>query len=84
MQSNLYPIRRHGIEICTDSGVYFGDLISITLFKITPDGRVNLRVDRDDFSLRREHEAFCAMCDSSTNAGLASVEDAIKIREIIS
>lgn len=84
MQSNLYPIRRHGIEICTDSGVYFGDLISITLFKITPDGRVNLRVDRDDFSLRREHEAFCEMCDSSTNAGLASVEDAIKIREIIS
>ena len=64
--------------------MYFGDLISITLFKITPDGRVNLRVDRDDFSLRREHEAFCAMCDSSTNAGLASVEDAIKIREIIS
>ena len=84
MESNLYPIRRHGIEICTDSGVYFGDLISITLFKITPDGRVNLRVDRDDFSLRREHEAFCTMCDSNANAGLASVEDAIKIREIIS
>lgn len=84
MQSNLYPMRRHGVEICTDSGVYFGDLVSITLFKITPEGRVNLRVDRDDFSLRREHEAFCTMCDSSADAGLASVEDAIKIREIIS
>ncbi|MDA3077677.1 Gfo/Idh/MocA family oxidoreductase [Campylobacter sp. JMF_06 NA1] len=82
--SNLYPLKRHGVEICTNSGVYFGDLESLNLFKVTNDGRINQRVDRDDYALRYQHKAFLNLIENSKFEGIATPDEAIKLRELIS
>lgn len=83
MCSKLYPIRRHKIEVSTGSGFYIADLITFTLHKHTENGLINLRVDNDNFSIRKTHEAFFNFCDSCELSGLADIENSIKIREIL-
>lgn len=84
MVNAFYPIRKHTIEICTPTGVYFADLVNLILYKITQSGRINLKVDREDFSIRHEHRCFYDICENKVSGGeLATTDDAVKAREII-
>lgn len=83
ISSTLYPIDRIFMEISAKSGVYLADLVNFTLHKITPNGRVNLRVESEDFSIRNEHKCFLDICENKEFGQLASMEDVIKIREIL-
>lgn len=83
LSSALYPIRKHRIEVSTNLGEYIGDLVNYTLHKNTINGRINLKVDNENYSIRHQHRLFSLLCENKTACGLASVEDAIKVREIV-
>ncbi|MCZ6169403.1 Gfo/Idh/MocA family protein [Campylobacter ureolyticus] len=83
ISGSLYPIDRVLMEISTKSGVYLADLVNFTLHKITMNGRVNLRVENEDFSIRNEHKCFLDVCENKEFGNLANMEDVIKIREIL-
>lgn len=83
ISGSLYPIDRVFMEISAKSGVYLADLVNFTLHKITMNGRVNLRVENEDFSIRNEHKCFLDVCENKEFGNLASMEDVIKIREIL-
>ncbi|CZE47013.1 Gfo/Idh/MocA family protein [Campylobacter geochelonis] len=79
----FYPQNRNFIEICATSGIYLADLVAFTLHKVTESGRINLKVDSEDFSIRYEHKNFANVCNDEDFGELASVEDAVKLREIL-
>lgn len=81
--SCLYPNRRHKVEICTKTGFYIADLINLTLHKHTPNGLVNLRVDSENFAIRKIHEKFYNFCNTGNFDGLVNIEECIKIKEIL-
>lgn len=83
ISGSLYPIDRVLMEISAKSGVYLADLVNFTLHKITMNGRVNLRVENEDFSIRNEHKCFLDVCENKEFGNLANMEDVIKIREIL-
>ena len=83
ISGSLYPIDRVFMEISAKSGVYLADLVNFTLHKITMNGRVNLRVENEDFSIRNEHKCFLDVCENKEFGNLANMEDVIKIREIL-
>ena len=83
ISGSLYPIDRVFMEISAKSGVYLADLVNFTLHKITMNGRVNLRVENEDFSIRNEHKCFLDVCENKKFGNLANMEDVIKIREIL-
>lgn len=83
LASLFYPARKHKLEISTSSGIYLADLINLTLHKITPNGRMNLKVDSENFSIRYEHKSFLDICENKEFGSLASTDDAVKAREII-
>ncbi|WP_297574584.1 Gfo/Idh/MocA family oxidoreductase [uncultured Campylobacter sp.] len=82
--STLYPKERCYMEICTDDGFYLADFVNFTLHKITKNGRINLRVDSEDFSIRFEHDAFKKLCDGLGWGNLASIEDVLAAKKIAS
>lgn len=81
--TSSYPTTRAYIEASTSSGVYVGDLIGFSMHKFTQNGRINLKVDGEDFSLRKEHELFAKVCNGGEFEALANIDDIIKIREIL-
>ncbi|MBP5778840.1 MAG: Gfo/Idh/MocA family oxidoreductase, partial [Campylobacter sp.] len=81
--SNLYPALRHSIQISTSSGMYIADLINFTLHKITTNGNINLKVDNENFCCRHAHKEFFEFCDGGMLKRLASIDESIKIREIL-
>ncbi|MCI6988463.1 MAG: Gfo/Idh/MocA family oxidoreductase [Campylobacter sp.] len=81
--NTLYPIKRERIEISTSSGFYLADLTNFTLHKITKNGRLNLKVDNEDFSIRNEHKQFFEVCKSGEFNELASIDDLIKAKETL-
>ncbi|MSN97071.1 Gfo/Idh/MocA family oxidoreductase [Campylobacter sp. FMV-PI01] len=82
--SNLfYPDDKAYIEICATNGVYLADLVELSLYKIAKNSRINLRVDRDDFSIRFEHKEFFNICNGLESKSLADIEDVVRIREIL-
>lgn len=83
MLSSSYVENKYMLEICTNSGIYVADLINFTLHKITKNGRMNLKVDSEDYSMRCEHQKFSKVCDNGEYEDLAKADDIIKVREII-
>ena len=81
--SNLYPAPRHSIQISTSSGMYIADLINFTLHKITTNGNMNLKVDNENFCCRHAHKEFFEFCQGDMLKRLASIDEAIKVREIL-
>ena len=81
--SNLYPTPRHTIQISTSSGIYLADLINLTLHKITQNGNINLKVDNESFCCRHAHKEFFEFCEGDMLKRLASIDEVIKIREIL-
>ncbi|MBO7370531.1 MAG: Gfo/Idh/MocA family oxidoreductase [Campylobacter sp.] len=81
--SNLYPALRHSIQISTSSGMYIADLINFTLHKITTNGNINLKVDNENFCCRHAHKEFAEFCSGGMLKRLASIDESIKIREIL-
>ncbi|NLY04213.1 MAG: Gfo/Idh/MocA family oxidoreductase [Campylobacter sp.] len=81
--NSFYPQKVTHMEVVAGSGVYFADLEGFMMHKITNNGRINLRVDREKFSIRKEHELFAEVCNDGEFGNLANIDDAIKIREIL-
>ncbi|PSM51886.1 oxidoreductase, Gfo/Idh/MocA family [Campylobacter blaseri] len=81
--NSFYPQYRVVMEICAESGIYLADLAEFSLCKLTSNGRVNLKVENEDFSIRNEHKYFYEMCTNDNSGPLARVEDIIKAREIL-
>ena len=81
--SNVYPTLRHTIQISTSSGVYIADLLNFTLHKIAPSGNINLKVDNEDYCCRNGHKEFAEFCSGGMLKRLASIDESIKIREIL-
>lgn len=77
-----HPVQRWKIEICTDTGLYVGNLITFELYKITPTGRLNLKVDKDNYSLRAMYREFAEFLDDE-KAQNETIENAIKIWETL-
>lgn len=81
--NNFYPNNRCVMEISANSGVYMADLVNFTMQKFTPNGRINLRVDSEDFSIKKQHELFAEICNGTNENDLANIDDIIKIRELL-
>ncbi|MDA3055693.1 MULTISPECIES: Gfo/Idh/MocA family oxidoreductase [unclassified Campylobacter] len=81
--SNVYPTLRHTIQISTSSGVYIADLLNFTLHKIAPSGNINLKVDNEDYCCRNGYKEFAEFCSGGMLKRLASIDESIKIREIL-
>ncbi|QKF65018.1 Gfo/Idh/MocA family protein [Campylobacter corcagiensis] len=81
--NSLYPSNRHIMEISASSGVYVADLVNFAMHKFTQNGRINLKVDSEDFSLNKEHTLFAEICNGAQKSELADIDDVIKIREIL-
>lgn len=77
-----FPKDLWSIEICTNSGLYIGNLSDFELYKITSNGRVNLKVEKDDLSLRMLHCEFSKVLQNG-NFDSTSAEKAVKIWEIL-
>lgn len=82
--SLLGDVSRHFIEVCTSGGIYHADLLGRKLFKQTPIGQINLKVDSNASETRTQykelHEFF--LCPQAQQRRLASIEDIIKIKEL--
>lgn len=81
--SNLYAVPKHNIHISTSGGVYLADLLNLTLHKFTQNGNINLKVDNENFCCRHAHKEFFEFCDGGMLKRLASIDESIKIREIL-
>lgn len=82
VSNSYYHNKRAYMEIVTSSGVFLADLIGFTLHKVTNNGRINYKVDTEDFSTRLEHKQFLNMCNCEKYDSLAIIEDVIKAREV--
>ncbi|NLK67512.1 MAG: Gfo/Idh/MocA family oxidoreductase [Campylobacteraceae bacterium] len=81
--NSFYPEERAYMEISAKNGVYVADFVDFNLYKITKNGRVNLRVDSEDFSIRHQHRCFAKVCETGEFEEIASIEDAVKAREAL-
>lgn len=81
--NSLYQDDRYIMQILATSGVYIADLVNFTMHKFSQNGRINLKVDSEDFSLRKEHMLFAEICSDTQKSELGNIEDIIKIREIL-
>ena len=75
-------VNRHCIEVTCESGVYFGDLINLKLYKYTPNGQQNLRVDGDISPLKAIYEQLYTLCSYGKFSTIATLEEAVKVQEI--
>lgn len=81
--STLYLSNRVSMEVSASSGVYIADFENFSLYKITKNGRVNLKVDSEDFSIRYEHKCFSEVCLNGKFGCIANIDDIVKAREVL-
>lgn len=83
--SMLAEVERHFIEVATSEGIYFADLLGRKLYMQGEIGQINLRVDADSSEVRMQYKAFYEYFEQqqiSAHAGLANIDDIIKIKEL--
>lgn len=75
-------LERYVVEIACESGIYFGDLINLKLYKYTPMGQQNLKVDCDISPLKIAYEQIFAIFENGDFGDIATLDDAQKVQEI--
>lgn len=63
--SNSYPKNRQIIEVCSDSGVYIGNFLDLSLYKISKDKKINLRVDKEISPFKNLYKQFFDFCSQN-------------------
>ena len=71
------------VEITTKNGIFYADLNNLTLTKKSQNGRVNFKVEKDNFAIRNMHKEFANFCENPKNNTLSNIDETIKILETI-
>lgn len=74
---------RHFMNVSAKSGVYFCDLITGKLHKVSNDGQINLKVNSDENELKMLHDEFYNLIQNGEYNNLAILDDAIKIHGLL-
>lgn len=76
-------LNRYIISVNTSSGLYFADMLSLKLHQINENGQMNHKVDADVSELRALYDEFYNYTQGGETSMLATLDDAIKIREFL-
>jgi len=77
-----YPKDIWKVRIVGKSGLYVADLVGFAMYKITPEGRINLKVDKNDQNIALSQQNFADSCEKKENQN-ANIDDVLKIWETL-